>query len=278
VKLKDLAKSLNSLKFTTVPAKHLSNVKWCSPIEDQGTLGSCTAQAGVGLLEYFERRAFGKHLEGSRLFLYKVARNLLGWSGDTGAYCRATMGAMALVGVSLEKYWPYTDKKADFDKEPPSFIYALAQNYQALVYYRLDHPQQAAGAALLKRIKTFIGWGLPLMFGFSCYQSLFDSQTDSTGEIPFPTPTEARVGGHAIVAIGFDDAKKIKNTRPGGGETKGAFLIRNSWGTGWGCTPPAFGTESGYGWLPYEYLLQGLAVDWWSLIRSEWIDTGHFGV
>jgi C1A family cysteine protease len=61
---------------------------WCSPIEDQGNLGSCTANAGVGLLEYYERRAFGKHLDGSRLFLYKASRNLLGWTGDTGAYLR----------------------------------------------------------------------------------------------------------------------------------------------------------------------------------------------
>src|SRR2546426_8598796 len=46
--------------------------QWCSPIEDQEALGSCTANAGAGLIEYFERRAFGQHLDASRLFLYKV--------------------------------------------------------------------------------------------------------------------------------------------------------------------------------------------------------------
>ena len=69
---------------------------WCSEIEDQGPLGSCTAHAGVGLIEYYERKAFGTHIDASRLFLYKVTRNLLGWIGDTGAFIRTTMGAMVL--------------------------------------------------------------------------------------------------------------------------------------------------------------------------------------
>src|SRR5512137_2089688 len=72
---------------------------WCSSIEDQGDLGSCTAHAGVGLFEYFERRAFDNYLDGSRLFLYKATRNLLGWTGDTGAYLRTTMKAMVLFGT-----------------------------------------------------------------------------------------------------------------------------------------------------------------------------------
>jgi C1A family cysteine protease len=57
--------------------------QWFSPVEDQGTLGACTAQAGVGMIEYFEKRAFGKHIDASRLFLYKVTRNMLHWTGDT---------------------------------------------------------------------------------------------------------------------------------------------------------------------------------------------------
>jgi len=270
--------SLKNLRFPyPPPAKHLSNVKWCSPIEDQGVLGSCTAQAGVGLLEYFERRAFGKHIDGSKLFLYKVTRKLLGWTGDTGAYCRTTMGALALIGVAQEKFWTYTDVDPDFDEEPPSFVYALAQNYQGLVYHRIDHVG-TSGFPLSQRIKMWIALGWPLMFGFSCYDSIWDSTTKQTGEIPYPTSWETRVGGHAVVAVGYDNAKKIKNHRPGGAETKGAFLIRNSWGTSWGCAPPGAlpGTGEGYGWLPYEYLDKGLATDWWSLTRAEWIDSGQF--
>ncbi len=236
---------------------------WCSPIEDQGALGSCTANAGVGIVEYFERRAFGRHIDASRLFLYKVTRNMSHWTGDTGAFLRTTMGALVLFGVAPEEYWLYNI--ADFDKEPPAFCYAFAQNYQSITYYRLDPPGTAKDA-LLTRIKTNLGAGLPSMFGFTVYTSI--SQTAATGKIPYPTPGETIAGGHAIVAVGYDDNMKIKNTNAGAVETVGAFLIRNSWGTGWG--------DKGYGWLPYDYVLKGLAVDWWSLLKNEWVDTKVF--
>jgi len=238
---------------------------WCPPIEDQGSLGSCTANAGVGMMEYFERRAFGKHIDASRLFLYKVTRNLLHWTGDTGAFLRSTMGALVLFGVPPEEYWPY--KIADFDKEPSAFCYAFGQAYQAISYYRLDPPGTSA-AQLLNTIKTNLSGGLPSMFGFTVYSSY--SQASATGKLPYPTPKEKIVGGHAIVAVGYDDKMKIKNTNPGAVETVGAFLIRNSWGTGWGA--------AGYGWLPYQYVLSGLAEDWWSLIKADWVNTGEFGL
>jgi C1A family cysteine protease len=241
--------------------------KWCSPVENQGRLGSCTANAGVGVVEYFERRAFGRSIDASRLFLYKTSRDLLGWTGDTGAYLRTTMAALALFGTPPESYWPYSDVAPDFDKEPNAFHYAFAQNYQAISYYRLD-PPGISPAALLNGIKTWIAAGLPSMFGFTVYSSY--TQAGSTGKIPFPVSGERVVGGHAVVAVGYDDGMHILNTGPGATETVGAILIRNSWGTGWGA--------AGYGWLPYEYVLRRLAVDWWSLVKSEWIDTKQFGL
>jgi len=238
---------------------------WCSPIENQLNLGSCTAHAGVGLVEYFERKASGTHIDASRLFLYKVTRDLLKWKGDTGAFLRSTMEALVLFGVPPEEYWQYI--VANYDVEPSAFLYAFAQNYQAITYYRLD-PSGTPKPTLLNQIKTNLAAGLPSMFGFTVYSSY--TQANTTGKIPYPAPVEKAVGGHAIDAVGYDDGMKIKNTNAGGVETTGALRIRNSWGTGWGA--------GGYGWLPYEYVLRGLAVDWWSLLKNEWIDTGQFKI
>lgn len=238
---------------------------WFSSIENQGALGSCTANAGIGILEYFERRAFGKHVDASRLFLYKATRNLLGWTGDTGAYLRTTMGALAVFGSPPEKYWPYAI--ASYDVEPPPFCYAFGQRYRALQYYRLDPPVTPRDV-LLSRIKQYLAAGLPSMFGFTVYSSI--SQAAATGKIPRPQAGEKVVGGHAIVACGYDDSLQIKNTAPGSATTKGAFRIRNSWGPSWG--------DAGWGWIPYEYVLAGLAVDWWSLLQADWVDTQRFGL
>jgi len=238
--------------------------EWCSPVEDQGRIGSCTAHAGVGIIEYYEKKSFGRHIDASRLFLYKVTRNLMKMKGDIGGYLRTTMGAMVLFGVPPEDYWPYNDDEKEFDKEPPAFCYAFAQNYQTIKYFRHDPPKEGAGS-ILKKVKTYLAVGHPAMFGFTVYNSV--EQAEKTGRIPFPSPKERIEGGHAIVAIGYNDKMKIKN-KYGRIETTGALLIRNSWGKSWG--------EEGYGWLPYEYVLKGLAEDFWSILKKEWIDTGLF--
>ena len=108
------------------------------------------------------------------------------------------------------------------------------------------------------------------MFGFTVYGSI--EQAETTGRIPFPDPSESIEGGHAVAAVGYDDTMKIENLKKGSGtgsnSMRGALLIRNSWGPAWG--------EEGYGWLPYEYVLRGLAEDFWSVLKKEWVDTGEF--
>ena len=226
---------------------------FCSPIEDQGEIGSCTAHAGVGLIEYYENRAHGKYLNASRLFLYKTTRNLLHWTGDTGAWLRTTMKAMALFGLPPEEFYPYDTAK--FDDEPSAFCYAFGQSYQSIKYYRLDKPTSST-SQLLTSVKNFLAAGYPSMFGFTVYNFGNDK-----GEFEFPADHDSVQGGHAVVATGYDDNRKI-------GKEKGALKIRNSWGKGWG--------ENGYGWLPYAYIEAGLAEDFWSLFKSEYMDTQQF--
>jgi C1A family cysteine protease len=225
------------------------------PVENQGQLGSCTANAAAGLLEYYERRALGRHVDASRLFVYKVSRRLLGWTGDTGAYLRTTMKALALFGAPPEENYPYDP--ARFDQEPDAFAYALGQAYKAIQYYKLD-PAGTVGPAALDNLKARLVLEQPAMFGFTVYASIDSARS---GLVPFPRAGDKVVGGHAVCAVGFDDAIVLDGVA-------GAIKFRNSWGVGWG--------QGGYGWLPYRYFTQRLAQDIWSLVRASYVDLEPF--
>lgn len=267
----EISKMLNlmgmkrGMKSKTQP-DHVDLRQWCSEVEDQGELGSCTAHACVGIVEYFEKRAFGRHIDGSRLFIYKTTRDLMRVKGDTGAWLRNTMGALVLCGIPDEKYWPYSIK--DFDVEPPSFVFAVANNFKAIKYFCHDPAGKSSDkGTILKSIKNYIANGIPCMFGFYGFPS-FDA-SDVKGGIPFPCQSEYAEWGHAVAAVGYDDKIKVKNLKCNR-TTVGALLIRNSWGTKWG--------DQGYGWLPYEYVLSGLASDFWSILSMEWVETRNFGL
>ena len=233
---------------------------WCSPVRDQEPLSSCTACAAIGLVEYFQNRIYGECTNASVLFLYKVTRQLMHRQGDVGASIRETMKAMVLFGIPPEEYWPYEPSK--IDEEPSGFCYSYGQIYQTIKYFRLDTPGLPA-THLLAQIKMTLVAGLPSMFGLTIYSSIYEDANYKKGYIPIPHSKDNVQGGHAVVAVGYDDSKII-------GTSVGALLIRNSWGTTWG--------ERGYGWLPYDYILKGLTSDWWSLIKAEWFETKNFGL
>lgn len=235
-------KAPSSAAFPTVGDLKADLRHWCSPIEDQGRIGSCTAQATVGALEYFERKTRGQHVDASRLFLYRATRKFLGWEGqgDTGAFVRSAIKSLRLFGTCPERYWPY-DESA-WDAEPAAFHYAYAQNFKAVEYFKLSLDTD--------ELKSCLDSGLPFIFGFTCFSSLDDPETADTGIIPYPKPQDSMTGGHAVLAVGYTDSH---------------VLIRNSWSTGWG--------DDGYGYLPWTYFdaYHALAGDCWVLLNADWV-------
>lgn len=239
--------SVMPLKVTAPSSVDLR--KYCSPIRNQGELGSCTAHAGTSLIEFIENKLDHKSIDASRLFLYKVTRALMGETGDSGATIRDTMKALVLLGVPPEKYWPYQIET--FDLEPNAILFALAENYKAQKYYRLDMAG-GDGSGTLTNVKKNLANCMPVMFGFTVYTSINDGPN-----ITFPTRKDRVDGGHAVLAVGYDDSHAV-------GAEKGALLIKNSWGENWG--------DKGYGWLPYRYITYGLAQDFWSLAAAGFVD------
>jgi len=232
-----------------------------TPVYDQGQLGSCTANAGAGILAFCEKKAFWKFLVPSRLFIYKATRDLTGAVGDIGAQLRTTMQAIAMFGAPPEQYLPYDISK--FDDEPPAFLYAMGSNYKGATYYRHD-PIGATATDALASIKSSLTAGIPCMFGTSVYSSfpgIDGAPDDGNGNIPYPSTTDSAKGGHAMVVLGFDDNRTVQSD-------KGVFIVRNSWSSGWGA--------GGYGYMPYRYLTDGLASDFWSLVTANFIDTDLF--
>ena len=249
--------------------------RWCPPVRFQGGYNDCTANVVAELVEFFEKKTHGKSLRVSRLFLYKVARNLLSLEGNVGVYIRQVMGVLKLVGVPSEKYWPYlkggtfatpTSKDPRLDAEPTALSYALARDYRAISYYRLDATRRRKGGSLLRLAKAHLAADIPFVFGFPLFESI--RQSRKTGRVPYPSRGEKRLGNHAVLAVGYDDRLRIHNRRPGSAETVGALLVQNSWSNGWG--------ERGFGWIPYEFIRRGRARDFWVLIRADWVDTGQF--
>ena len=239
----------------------------CSLVEDQMQLGSCTANAAVGVVEYYQKRAYGEHIDGSRLFVYKNTRNLMGVTGDTGGWLRVAMAALVLSGVPSENYWPYTDVDPDFDEEPSPFVYSIADNFEAVKYFCHDPlGKRVSPEDVLISIKSYLASGVPSMFGFLGFRS--SESSDVKGGFCLPHPSERVQWGHAVAAVGYDDELKIQNLQYPGIESKGALLIRNSWGRQWG--------DNGYGWIPYDYVLHNLAMDFWSILQMEWVNTNQF--
>jgi C1A family cysteine protease len=211
----------------------------CPPVYDQGQLGSCTANAIGGALEFAQIKQKSKSpFTPSRLFIYyneRVIEHTV--DSDSGAQIRDGVKSVHKLGAPPETDWPYDINQ--FSQKPPEKAYTDAKNYQSILYQRVT--------PTLGQLKGCLASGFPFVFGFTVYESFESQEMANTGHLGMPGSGEKQLGGHAVLAVGYQDSSQ-------------SFIVRNSWGADWGI--------KGYFTMPYPYLLQEtLASDFWT-IRS----------
>jgi C1A family cysteine protease len=208
----------------------------CPPIYDQGQLGSCTGNGIAGAIEFDQRKQGTKEFTPSRLFIYyneRVMENTV--NQDAGAQVRDGIKSVATIGAPPETDWPYDITR--FKDAPSQGAYSDAKLDLVTSYSRV--------AQNLTQMQGCLAEGYPFVFGFTVYESFEGDDVARTGIVPMPGTDETVVGGHCVVAVGYDDTKRT-------------FIIRNSWGTDWGI--------KGYCMMPYEYLLaSNLSSDFWTI-------------
>lgn len=211
--------------------------QYCSPIDDQQDIGSCTAHAIVGAMEYLELKAGKKLVNLSRLFVYyneRVIENTV--NEDAGAELRDGIKSVATLGACAESYCKYVTSR--FTRKPSATAYKAGLRHLATAYQRI---------VSFDDMKACLAGGNPFVFGFTVYSSFMSDAVAATGKMPMPSHYEQEEGGHAVLAVGYDDDMQC-------------MIVRNSWGTGWG--------DNGYFYMPYAYIKNpNLCSDMWVISK-----------
>lgn len=211
--------------------------QYCSSIEDQGKLGSCTGNAIAGAIELLHKRQ-SRTLDISRLFIYYYERKFIGTVNyDSGAYIRDGIKACYTYGAPTENLWPYNISKFKMQPHKTAIVDALKRKVTS--YQR---------AIDFNQVIDSITSGYPVTIGFNVYSSFDSPAVAKTGFMPYPDVNKERLlGGHAVLLVGYN---KDNNT----------FIARNSWGTRWG--------DNGYFYMPFEVIQNNrMSSDFW-VIKS----------
>ncbi|MGH9407985.1 MAG: C1 family peptidase [Vicinamibacterales bacterium] len=209
----------------------------CPAVYNQGTLGSCTANAIAAAVQFDRaKQALADVFTPSRLFIYYNERAIEGTvDSDAGAMLRDGIKSVAKLGAPHEALWPYVVRR--FRDRPSAAAFKDGARHDAVAYQRLPH--------VIEQLKGCLASGYPFVFGFTVYESFEAALVARTGAVPMPKRGESVLGGHAVLAVGYDD-------------TTTRFIVRNSWGPDWG--------QHGYFTMPYAYLLdQDLSDDFWNV-------------
>jgi C1A family cysteine protease len=209
----------------------------CPAVYNQGRLNSCTANAIAAAIQFDKmKQAHPESFLPSRLFIYYNERAIeRSIDSDSGARIRSGIKTVAKRGVCHEQLWPYRAKR--FRHKPRRKCYTEAAKHPALTYHRVRRT--------LPQMKACLASGYPFIFGFTVYESFHSKKVRRTGHASMPILREKCHGGHAVLAVGYEDDRR-------------RFIVRNSWGSKWGMR--------GYFTLPYDYLTNHyLSQDFWTV-------------
>lgn len=210
----------------------------CPPVYDQGQLGSCTGNGIAAAIQFDQRKQGSPTFTPSRLFIYyneRVIEHTV--NEDAGAQVRDGIKSVATLGAPPETLWPYDIE--EFKVRPPAAAYAAAKQDLVTSYARIVQN--------LTQLQGCLAAGYPFVYGFTVYDSFESDEVATSGIMPMPGTGESIVGGHCVLAVGYDNSDRT-------------FIVRNSWGADWGM--------KGYFKMPYEYILDPhLASDFWT-VRS----------
>lgn len=226
----------------------------CPPVYDQGRINACTANVFAAAVAFSREKNGQSHpFEPSRLFVYYNERMLQDQvANDVGATLREGIQALKRKGVPPESMWPYDDSPATTPggafppgalpaQKPSDAAYSVAVMFELLTYRRLQ-PQ-------LDHMRACLATGYPFALGIQVYPSFMSAPGKQATVTPLPAPGETAIGGHAVLAVGYDDEKQW-------------LVCRNSWG--------AAQADGGYFYLPYAYLDVPQAIgDVWSVRTVE---------
>ena len=307
-------------RATITPGAHADLRRWFNRVWDQEDLNACPAFAATALLEYFNRRFVGFAPVCSVEFVYRMTLQFARKGGNVPTDCRTTMKTLALLGAPPNTHFP---TRTDLDDLPElldlptqgvaPFVYALAANYKADRYFRLDgyamHEAQpkrkARGATILDKAKLHLACDVPVIFSMYLYAPNglpeMAQATMEDGVLPAPPEqivraTRGAIAMRASMAAVFGQSKEesvspkasaaelpdvVGHTLTVCGYDNARVCPRSGGGETVGALlvrnswSAAWG-ENGYGWVPYLYVTEGLTEDWWTLDKRQWRDDRAF--
>lgn len=216
---------------TLLMPRKINLLSFCPPIKNQGQIGSCSSHACATAFEIemkiIESR---KSTSLSELWHYYKVRQkdfMNTFPDDSGAYLREAIKVMYHNGFCPESLYPYDYRKIN---ETPGFMTDVIASLWKIKSYHT--------CMTLNQIKTSLIQEHPVIIGIPVDKNFLQKRDNS---IVDKYSIANRVGGHAVVLIGYDDNVQ-------------AFLLANSWGENWGV--------GGYAWISYTYIEKYLWEGW----------------